>query len=89
MSFVGPRPERPHFVDRLSARLPFYQERLAVKPGLTGWAQVNLPATASEAEARRKLEFDLYYVKSCGPLLDLLILLQTLRAIVWPEPAEI
>ncbi|KRA83231.1 TIGR03013 family XrtA/PEP-CTERM system glycosyltransferase [Altererythrobacter sp. Root672] len=85
MSFVGPRPEVPTFVDDLEDRLPFYAERHMVKPGITGWAQINYPYGASIEDARRKLEYDLYYAKNYTPFLDLLILLQTLRVVIWPE----
>ena len=88
MSFVGPRPERPQFVADLEARLPFYAERHVVKPGITGWAQINYPYGASIDDARQKLEYDLYYAKNYSPFLDLLILLQTLRVIIWPEGAR-
>src|ERR1700744_2588829 len=72
MSLVGPRPERPHFVTQLTEAIPFYQERSYVKPGVTGWAQVNFPYGASIEDARQKLAYDLYYVKNRGLLLDLL-----------------
>jgi sugar transferase (PEP-CTERM system associated) len=85
MSFVGPRPEVPRFVDDLEDKLPFYAERHMVKPGITGWAQINYPYGASVEDARAKLEYDLYYAKNYTPFLDLLILLQTLRVIIWPE----
>jgi len=88
MSFVGPRPEVPAFVDDLEDRLPYYAERHMVKPGITGWAQINYPYGASMEDARRKLEYDLYYAKNYTPFLDLLILLQTLRVILWPEGAR-
>jgi sugar transferase (PEP-CTERM system associated) len=88
MSFVGPRPEVPAFVDDLEDKLPFYAERHMVKPGITGWAQVNYPYGASVEDARAKLEYDLYYAKNYTPFLDLLILLQTLRVILWPEGAR-
>jgi sugar transferase (PEP-CTERM system associated) len=88
MSFVGPRPERPQFVADLEARLPYYAERHMVKPGITGWAQINFPYGASVEDARQKLEFDLYYAKNYSPLLDVLILLQTLRVVLWPEGAR-
>jgi sugar transferase (PEP-CTERM system associated) len=87
MSFVGPRPERPQFVHDLEARLPFYAERHVVKPGITGWAQVNYPYGASVEDAREKLEYDLYYAKNYTPFLDLLILMQTLRVVLWPDRA--
>lgn len=88
MSFVGPRPERPSFVAELEAKLPYYSERHMVKPGLTGWAQINYPYGASVEDARVKLEYDLYYAKNYSPFLDLLILLQTVRVILWPEGAR-
>lgn len=85
MSFVGPRPERPAFVEELERELPYYAERHMVKPGLTGWAQINYPYGASVEDARVKLEYDLYYAKNYSPFLDLLILLQTVRVVMWPE----
>ena len=88
MSFVGPRPERPQFVADLEARLPYYAERHVVKPGITGWAQINYPYGASVEDAREKLEYDLYYAKNYTPFLDILILLQTARVILWPEGAR-
>jgi sugar transferase (PEP-CTERM system associated) len=88
MSFVGPRPERPQFVADLEARLPYYAERHMVKPGITGWAQINYPYGASIDDARQKLEYDLYYAKNYTPFLDLLILLTTMRVILWPEGAR-
>ncbi|OJW75466.1 MAG: sugar transferase [Sphingomonadales bacterium 63-6] len=88
MSFVGPRPERPQFVEDLEDKLPFYAERHMVKPGITGWAQINFPYGASIEDARQKLEYDLYYAKNYTPFLDLLILLQTLRVVLWREGAR-
>ena len=88
MSFVGPRPEVPQFVADLEDRLPYYAERHMVKPGITGWAQINYPYGASIEDSRHKLEYDLYYAKNYTPFLDLLILLQTLRVILWPEGAR-
>ncbi len=85
MSFVGPRPERPEFVAGLEEQLPFYAERHMVKPGITGWAQINYPYGASIEDSRHKLEYDLYYAKNYTPFLDLLILLQTLRVVLWHE----
>ncbi|OAO04756.1 TIGR03013 family XrtA/PEP-CTERM system glycosyltransferase [Parasphingorhabdus sp.] len=85
MSFVGPRPERPQFVDDLQTKMPFYAERHIVKPGITGWAQINYPYGASIEDARHKLEYDLYYAKNYSPFLDLLIILQTIRVVLWPE----
>lgn len=88
MSFVGPRPEVPQFVEDLEDHLPYYAERHMVKPGITGWAQINYPYGASIEDSRHKLEFDLYYAKNYTPFLDLLILLQTLRVILWSEGAR-
>jgi sugar transferase (PEP-CTERM system associated) len=88
MSMIGPRPERPHFVEQLARIIPFYAERSYVKPGITGWAQVNYPYGASVEDARQKLSFDLYYVKNRGLLLDMLILLATIRVILFREGAR-
>ncbi|MEE4339207.1 TIGR03013 family XrtA/PEP-CTERM system glycosyltransferase [Erythrobacter sp.] len=88
MSFVGPRPEVPQFVDDLQEQIPFYGERHMVKPGITGWAQINYPYGASTEDSRKKLEYDLYYAKNYTPFLDLVILLQTVRVILWPEGAR-
>jgi len=88
MSFVGPRPERPEFVSELEEELPYYAERHMVKPGITGWAQINYPYGASIEDARHKLEYDLYYAKNYTPFLDLLILLQTVRVVLWHEGAR-
>jgi sugar transferase (PEP-CTERM system associated) len=85
MSFVGPRPERPHFVDQLAEVIPCYRDRLAVKPGITGWAQVNYPYGASVDDARQKLSYDLYYVKRRNLFLDLLILIATVRVVLFQE----
>lgn len=88
MSFIGPRPERPHFVEKLSEVVPHYRDRACVKPGLTGWAQVNFPYGASIEDARVKLSYDLYYVKHRSLLLDLLILIATVRVILFQEGAR-
>jgi exopolysaccharide biosynthesis polyprenyl glycosylphosphotransferase len=88
MSFVGPRPERPEFVEDLEEKLVYYAERHMVKPGITGWAQINYPYGANLNDARHKLEFDLYYAKNYTPFLDLLIMLQTIRVVLWPDGAR-
>ena len=88
MSFVGPHPEVPKFVDDLQEEIPFYGERHMVKPGITGWAQINYPYGASMEDSRCKLEYDLYYAKNYTPFLDFVILLQTVRVILWPEGAR-
>lgn len=88
MGFVGPRPERPHFVEQLTEVIPHYRDRARVKPGVTGWAQVNYPYGASIEDARQKLSFDLYYVKHRSLTLDLLIILATIRVILFQEGAR-
>ncbi len=82
MSFVGPRPERPVFVDDLAAQIPYYHARHSVKPGITGWAQVKFPYGASVEDAMNKLQYDLYYVKNHSLFLDLMILMQTAQVVV-------
>lgn len=88
MSFVGPRPERPYFVDQLSEKIPYYKERHWIKPGITGWAQLNYDYGASIEDARKKLQYDLYYVKHYSIVLDLIIILQTIRVIFWAKGAR-
>ena len=88
MSLVGPRPERPEFVQQLSRRLPPYQLRHQVKPGITGWAQICYPYAAGEDAARDKLEFDLYYLKNHGLLFDLMIMIQTVQVVLWRKGAR-
>jgi len=88
MSFVGPRPERPAFVEVLAGEIPFYHERHSVKPGITGWAQINYPYGASVADAREKLQYDLYYVKNLSLVFDLSIVLQTVRVVLWSAGAR-
>src|SRR5690348_14369674 len=83
MSFVGPRPERPFFVQSLSRDIPFYLERHRVRPGITGWAQINYPYGASIEDAKAKLSYDLYYIKNFSLLFDLLIILSTAQAILF------
>ena len=80
MSFVGPRAERPEFDKKLTAQVPFYRERYLIKPGLSGWAQINPPYYyASTQDAMRKLEYDLYYIKHRSMTLDLEIILKTIN----------
>jgi exopolysaccharide biosynthesis polyprenyl glycosylphosphotransferase len=85
ISFVGPRPERPHFVSRLAEIVPNYSDRACVKPGITGWAQVNYPYGASLEDFRIKLAYDLYYVKNRRVTLDLLIIASTIRVVILQE----
>jgi lipopolysaccharide/colanic/teichoic acid biosynthesis glycosyltransferase len=82
MSFIGPRPERPFFVDELRKQIPYYMERLIVKPGLTGWAQINYQYGSSVEDALTKLQYDLYYIKNLSIWLDLMILVRTIKVIV-------
>lgn len=82
MSLIGPRPERPEFVTQLAQQIPFYRARHAVKPGITGWAQVKYRYGASVDDALVKLQYDLYYIKHHGPYLDLLILLKTVQVVL-------
>jgi sugar transferase (PEP-CTERM system associated) len=82
MSFVGPRPERPHFVETLRKVIPYYDERHGVRPGITGWAQVKFPYGSTLEDAEDKLEFDLYYVKNMSPLLDVAIVLETFKVML-------
>ena len=88
MSFIGPRPERPVFVAQLIEQIPFYADRSAVKPGLTGWAQVNYPYGASVEDAKMKLSYDLYYVKHQSFWLDMVIVFSTIRVILFQEGAR-
>jgi sugar transferase (PEP-CTERM system associated) len=83
MSFIGPRPERPQFVSMLAAEIPFYEHRHLVAPGLTGWAQIKYPYGASVEDARYKLEYDLYYIKNQSFALDVVILLETVKTIMF------
>ncbi len=82
MSFVGPRPERPVFVQRLTETIPYYRLRHSVKPGITGWAQVWYPYGASEEDALRKLEFDLYYIKNQSLFMDMLVIFHTIKTVL-------
>ncbi|MGF2735008.1 TIGR03013 family XrtA/PEP-CTERM system glycosyltransferase [Marinobacter sp. DUT-1] len=83
MAFVGPRPERPIFVEKLAATIPFYNERHRVKPGITGWAQLCFAYADNEEDSREKLRYDLYYIKNQSLLLDLLIMMQTVEVILF------
>lgn len=88
MSFVGPRPERPQFVEMLSREVRYYNVRHCVKPGLTGWAQLRYPYGASVRDAEEKLTFDLFYIKNRGLLFDLMILLQTVEVVLFRRGAR-
>jgi sugar transferase (PEP-CTERM system associated) len=88
MSFVGPRPERPYFVELLAKEIPFYHERHAVKPGLTGWAQVKYRYGASIEDATEKLRYDLYYIKHLSVVFDLTIVFDTVKVILFRKGAQ-
>lgn len=88
MAFIGPRPERPEFVQQLAQRIPYYNSRHAVKPGITGWAQLCYPYGASEEDARQKLQFDLYYVKNQSLFLDFMITLSTVEVVLFGKGAR-
>jgi sugar transferase (PEP-CTERM system associated) len=82
MNFVGPRPERPHFVQQLAQEIPFYEQRHLIPPGLTGWAQIKYPYGASIEDARQKLQYDLFYIKNQSLVLDAIIMFETIKTIV-------
>lgn len=88
MSLIGPRPERPEFVDKLEQIIPYFYLRQTVKPGMTGWAQVSYPYGASEEDARIKLEYDLYYIKNMSLFFDLKIMLKTVGVVLFPSGAR-
>ncbi len=88
MSFVGPRPERPHFVGQLAEEIPFYEHRHLVAPGLTGWAQIKYPYGASVEDARQKLQYDLYYIKNQSLALDLVIVFETVKTVLFSRGAR-
>ena len=81
MSLIGPRPERPQFDEILEAEIPHYKKRLAIRPKVSGWAQVNYPYGSSIQDSYKKLSFDLYYLKNFSFLLDFLILIKTIRIV--------
>jgi len=83
MSLIGPRPERPEFVDKLKEIIPYYSERHFVKPGITGWAQVKYQYGASVEDAVEKLRYDLYYIKNLSFFLDMLIVLETVKVVLF------
>ncbi len=88
MSFVGPRPERPVFVEKLSGAIPYYSMRYSIKPGITGWAQICYSYGASEEDALRKLEYDLYYIKYMSLQMDLWVVFQTIKTVLFQEGAR-
>ncbi|MDY6849181.1 MAG: TIGR03013 family XrtA/PEP-CTERM system glycosyltransferase [Geoalkalibacter sp.] len=88
MSFVGPRPERPEFVETLKEKIPYYSKRHFVKPGVTGWAQVRYPYGASVEDSLEKLRYDLYYIKNFSIFLDILIILETIKVVLFGRGAR-
>jgi lipopolysaccharide/colanic/teichoic acid biosynthesis glycosyltransferase len=88
MAFVGPRPERPEFVEWLSKEIPFYFVRHMVRPGLTGWAQVKYKYGSTVEDAREKLQYDLFYIKNASLGLDLLIVFQTVKTVLLRRGAQ-
>lgn len=88
MSFVGPRPERPHFVSQLAEEIPFYEQRHLIAPGLTGWAQIKYPYGASIEDARQKLQYDLFYIKNQGLILDAIVMFETIKIILFGRGAQ-
>jgi lipopolysaccharide/colanic/teichoic acid biosynthesis glycosyltransferase len=82
MSFVGPRPERPYFVEQLKQSIPYYDLRHSVKPGITGWAQISYRYGDSELDAVEKLQYDLYYIKHLSPIFDLQIIFESFKVIL-------
>jgi sugar transferase (PEP-CTERM system associated) len=88
MSLVGPRPERPEFVDSLKESIPYYSERNTVKPGITGWAQLRYSYGSSAEDAIEKLQYDLYYVKNQSLMLDIMVILQTVEVVLWGKGAR-
>jgi lipopolysaccharide/colanic/teichoic acid biosynthesis glycosyltransferase len=88
MSLVGPRPERPEFVERLSREIPHYNLRHTIRPGVTGWAQIRFKYGSSVEDAKEKLRYDLFYVKNMSPGLDLLVLFETVKVILLGRGAQ-
>ena len=85
MSMIGPRPERPSFVSQLAEQIPYYHQRHMVKPGITGWAQINYPYGNTVEDALQKLQYDLFYIKYQSTILDLTILFNTIRTVLWSK----
>jgi lipopolysaccharide/colanic/teichoic acid biosynthesis glycosyltransferase len=88
MSFVGPRPERPEFVQKLTEQIPYYGQRHVLKPGLTGWAQIRYTYGASVEDAVEKLQYDLYYIKNLSIALDFVIVLETIKTVITRKGAR-
>ena len=88
MNFVGPRPERPHFVAQLAHEVPYYEQRHLIAPGLTGWAQIKYPYGSSIEDARQKLQYDLFYIKNQSLVLDAIIMFETIKIILFGRGAQ-
>ena len=88
MSFVGPRPEREHFVNQLNSRIPFYGQRFSVKPGITGWAQISYGYGASVEDAIEKLNYDLFYIKNMSTFMDIVIIVRTVKTVIFSRGAR-
>jgi exopolysaccharide biosynthesis polyprenyl glycosylphosphotransferase len=88
MSLIGPRPERPEFVQQLTEQIPFYGQRHVIRPGLTGWAQVRYTYGSSAEDAMQKLQYDLYYIKNLSIALDLFIILSTIKTVIMRKGAQ-
>ena len=88
MSFVGPRPEREYFVKELVEAIPYYRERFSVKPGVTGWAQVNYSYGASIEDAKEKLKYDLFYIKNMSIFMDIMVVMRTVKTVLFGEGAR-
>ena len=82
MSYVGPRPERPFFVEKLKEKIPYYNERITVKPGVTGWAQVKYPYGATVEDALEKLKYELYYIKNMSLVMDMTVIFHTVKIVL-------
>ena len=83
MSFVGPRPERPYFVETLEKQIPYYTERYSIKPGLSGWAQVSYGYGSTVEDAIEKLNYDLFYIKNMSTLMDLVVVVRTIKTVIF------
>ena len=88
MSFIGPRPERPYFVEKLKNQIPYYDVRTAIKPGITGWTQIKYPYGATLEDAREKLQYDIYYIKNMSPILDIIIFFWTIKVVLTGKGAR-
>jgi len=88
MSFVGPRPERPYFVEQLRKEIPYYGQRFYVKPGISGWAQIKYRYGASKDDALEKLKYDLYYIKNLSSIFDMIIIFETVKVVLFGKGAR-